>query len=43
MHYSDGSTHILVKGCRPMVDGVTDVHLSVLRNDLADSIVGASE
>ena len=48
MHYSDGSTHILVKGilvkgCRPMADGVTDVHLTVLRNDPADSIVGASE
>ena len=38
MHYSDGSTHILVKGCCPVQDGVTDVHLAVLRNDLADSI-----
>ena len=38
MHYSDGSTHILVKGCCPVQDGVTDVHLTVLRNDLADSI-----
>ena len=38
MHYSDGSTHILVKGCCPVEDGVTDVHLAVLRNDLADSI-----
>ena len=34
MHYSDGSTHILVKGCCPVQDGVTDVHLTVLRNDL---------
>ena len=38
MHYSDDSTHILVKGCCPVQDGVTDVHLTVLRNDLADSI-----
>ena len=38
MHYSDGSTHILVKGCCPVQDGVTDVHLAVLRNDLADSV-----
>ena len=38
MHYSDGSTHILVKGCCPVQDGVTDVHLTVLRNDLAGSI-----
>ena len=38
MHYSDGSTHILVKGCCPVQDGVTDVHLTVLRNDLADSL-----
>ena len=37
MHYSDGSTHILVKGCCPVEDGVTDVHLTVLRNDLAGS------
>lgn len=35
MHYSDGSTHILVKGCCPVEDDVTDVHLAVLRNDLA--------
>ena len=35
MHYSDGSTHILVKGCCPVDDDVTDVHLAVLRNDLA--------
>ena len=38
MHYSDDSTHILVKGCCPMQDGVTDVHLTVLRNDLAGPI-----
>ena len=38
MHYSDGSTHILVKGCCPVDDGVTDVHLSVLRNNLDESI-----
>ena len=35
MHYSDDSTHILVKGCCPVEDDVTDVHLAVLRNDLA--------
>ena len=37
MHYSDGSTHILVKGCCPVEDGVTDVHLAVLRNDVTDT------
>ena len=36
MYYSDGSTHILVKGCCPVRDDVTDVHLAVLRNDVAD-------
>jgi phenylpropionate dioxygenase-like ring-hydroxylating dioxygenase large terminal subunit len=34
MAYSDGTTHILVKGCCPIDDGLTDVHLTVLRNDL---------
>lgn len=36
MHYSDGTTHILLKGCCPIEDGVTDVHLTVLRNDVDD-------
>ncbi len=34
MHYSDGSSHVLVKGCTPIDDGRTDVHLTVLRNDV---------
>ena len=38
MHYSDGSTHILVKGCCPVDDSVTDVHLAVLRNDITDAV-----
>jgi phenylpropionate dioxygenase-like ring-hydroxylating dioxygenase large terminal subunit len=36
MTYSDGTTHILVKGCCPADDSRTEVHLSVLRNDLDD-------
>lgn len=36
MSYSDGSTHILVKGCCPVDDDRTDVHLAVLRNDVDD-------
>ena len=36
MYYSDGSTHILVKGCCPVRDDVTDVHLAVPRNDVAE-------
>ena len=34
MDYSDGTTHILLKGCCPIDDGLTDVHLTVLRNDV---------
>jgi phenylpropionate dioxygenase-like ring-hydroxylating dioxygenase large terminal subunit len=36
LHYSDGSTHILVKGCCPVDDEHTEVHLTVLRNDVDD-------
>jgi hypothetical protein len=36
MTYSDGSTHLLVKGCCPVDEGNTDVYLTVLRNDLDD-------
>lgn len=34
--YSDGRTHILFKGCCPVDDDATDVHLTVLRNDVDD-------
>ena len=37
MHYSDGSTHVLFKGCCPVDDTTTDVHLAVLRNDSEDA------
>lgn len=36
MTYADGASHILVKGCCPVDDGHTEVHLSVLRNDVGD-------
>ncbi|MEO1064627.1 MAG: Rieske 2Fe-2S domain-containing protein [Actinomycetota bacterium] len=36
LHYSDGATHVLLKGCCPVDDGSTTVHLTVLRNDVND-------
>ncbi|MEM8745628.1 MAG: hypothetical protein AAGF91_02915, partial [Actinomycetota bacterium] len=34
LHYSDGTTHVLLKGCCPVDDDRTTVHLTVLRDDL---------
>ncbi len=34
MTYSDGSVHVLLKGCCPVDDAVTDVHFTVLRKEI---------
>ena len=36
MRYPDGLVHLLLKGCCPVDDKRTDVHLIVLRNDVDD-------